>query len=567
MKRICSGLALVALALSSSEARAGGFETPDNGTEALGRGGAFTAKASDATALEYNVAGLANQRGTRVLFDGKITFNNESFTRSGVYPDNPQTTPWGNKFYPTVSNQGVPLFAPFVGISSDFGYFDRLTFAVGAFAPSGAGNPVYPYGVEGGVPSPSRYDLLASNSTIVLPTGALAYRLADWIDIGAAVHYVIASFNLSNTAFVDIGCPNVEYYKCDVINSLALSGTAVTGSGGIMLHPDSWLDLGLNVRGPITINAQGTINSTTYSGTESSGSATLQTSLPWNVRAGARVKFNDGDFEQGDLEVDGVYEPWGSTANGGNVYVSVPEISGFNNVNTIVRNNFQDVFSLRLGGAVNIRTGGSGVFTIRSGGYYESASTLPADTRLDFNTLAKYGATFGLGFSYRGVGLNVAFAEIYSPERVVTNGDVAPVNPAQHGQSIDASGNPLPAVNNGTYDASIQMVSFGLRLEIETLLGTNRSKRWSPQGELAPDGPLVPVAHPEQAARPASRAEPAPETPAPPPRPAAKSPEKKKAEPVPPVPDTTPPADRKPPRSKPENEEDKTRRLEDPFAT
>ncbi len=161
-----------------------------------------------------------------------------------------------------MSNQGAPFFAPFVGISSDFGYFDKLTFAVGAFGPSGVGNPDFPYGVAGGVPSPSRYDVLAASSTIILPTVAAAYRLADWIDVGAAVHYVSANFNLISTTFVDLDsttCPTVEYQPCDTINSLALSGSTVTGSGGVMLHPDSWLDIGLNVRGPININGTGTV--------------------------------------------------------------------------------------------------------------------------------------------------------------------------------------------------------------------------------------------------------------------------------------------------------------------
>ena len=138
----------IAVALCSSIAHAGGFETPDNGTEALGRGGAFTAKATDATALTYNIAGLAGQRGTHVLFDGKISINNYSFTRDGTYlPQVPTATqPWGNSFFPTVSNQGPPFFAPFLGITTDFGYFDRLTFAVGAFGPSGVGNSDVPAG-------------------------------------------------------------------------------------------------------------------------------------------------------------------------------------------------------------------------------------------------------------------------------------------------------------------------------------------------------------------------------------------------------------------------------------
>jgi outer membrane biosynthesis protein TonB len=178
---------------------------------------------------------------------------------------------------------------------------------------------------------------------------------------------------------------------------------------------------------------------------------------------------------------------------------------------------------------------------------------LAQDTRLDFNTLAKYAGTIGLGYSYRGVGLNVAFAEIYSPERVVTNGDIAPVNPAQHGQSLDASGNPLPAVNNGVYDASIQMVTFGIRIEVETLIGTRRSSRWSPQGTSAFDETAPP---PE--AKPAPKEEPPAEKP-------AEKPAPKKAEPAP-APRAEPPPAKKPEKPKPDND-DKTRQLENPFAT
>jgi outer membrane biosynthesis protein TonB len=157
------------------------------------------------------------------------------------------------------------------------------------------------------------------------------------------------------------------------------------------------------------------------------------------------------------------------------------------------------------------------------------------------------------------VGLNVAFAEIYSPERVVTNGDVAPVNPAQHGQSLNGYGQPLPPVNNGTYDASIQMLTFGLRVEIETVLGTNRSKRWSPQGTLSFDG--TPSQGPAPEAKPETKKE----------EPAADvKPPEKKVQPAPPPPDAAPaPPKKKPPpvKPKPEDDPDKTRKLEDPFAT
>jgi long-chain fatty acid transport protein len=595
MRRIGPFVAVVlcsALASSlATNAWAGGFETPDNGTEALGRGGAFTAKASDATALTYNIAGLAGQRGTRILFDGKISINNYSFTRDGTYlPQVPTATqPWGNSFFPTVSNQGPPFFAPFIGISSDFGYFDRLTFAAGVFGPSGVGNPTFPLGVAG-APSPSRYDVIQATSSIILPTVAAAYRVNDWLDVGLAGHYVLGKFDLINVSYVDLGCPNYEAVTCDTTNHLVMSGSTFTASGGAMLHPASWLDIGLNVRGPISITAQGTATSTTYAGTANSGAATFSTSLPPQIRLGARTKFMDGNFEQGDIELDGVYEPWSSTGLGPTV--NIPEISGFTNVESVVLHKFLDVYSVRFGGAYNIRTTPDSIFTLRAGGYYESPSTAPADTRVDFNTLEKFAGTIGAGFQYRGIGVNVAYAGIYSPERVVTDGEIRPINPAppSNGGSLDANKNLLPAVNNGIYNGFIHMIAFGVRVEIETLFGTKRSKRWTPQGELPFEnigGETTGTAPPTDAKREATSEEPKPDvkaavepkpaaTPPSAPKPADKPAEKKRAKPTaappptpasapPPVTPPTPAPNVKPAKPTPTDEENE-RKLEDPFA-
>ena len=89
---------------------------------------------------------------------------------------------------------------------------------------------------------------------------------------------------------------------------LVMSGSTFTASGGAMLHPAPWADIGLNVRGPISITASGQTTSTTDAGNVSSGAATFATSLPPQIRLGAREEFMDGNFEQGDIELDGVYE-------------------------------------------------------------------------------------------------------------------------------------------------------------------------------------------------------------------------------------------------------------------
>ena len=62
MKRFLVGLTgvMIVLGVGHRDARAGGMEWPDNGTRSLGRGGAFTAKADDPTAIVLNPAGLGS---------------------------------------------------------------------------------------------------------------------------------------------------------------------------------------------------------------------------------------------------------------------------------------------------------------------------------------------------------------------------------------------------------------------------------------------------------------------------------------------------------------------------
>src|SRR5580698_7547364 len=102
MRGSTAALLFVGALLGASDAKAGGLEIPDNGTQALGRGAAFTAKADDGTALEYNVAGFAQQRGTHLLLDANLWLSSYSFQRSGAYPDDPSNplTPWGGTPFP-----------------------------------------------------------------------------------------------------------------------------------------------------------------------------------------------------------------------------------------------------------------------------------------------------------------------------------------------------------------------------------------------------------------------------------------------------------------------------------
>jgi long-chain fatty acid transport protein len=487
-------------------ASAGGFEIPDNGTEALGRGGAFVAKADDPTAIDYNPAGLAGQRGTRVLLDGHVISSSYAFQRFGAYPDNPgnAATPWGGFAFPKVQDRGGPFFAPFLAVTTDFGMFDGLTVALGVFGPSGVGNRTYPAGIDG-APAPSRYDVVQPTSTVVLPTLAVGVRATDWLDLGVSLHLVDAIFDLTSTSFVDLGdgasgpCPNYEYQPCDSLSSLHATATGFAVTPGVLLRPTRTFSIGLSARTPVTLTANNgqvtVLTAPLGQPIPPVGNATLSTSLPWYWRAGARLAMLDAEgFEAGDLELDATYETWGEAqGTGPQIHIDHlgPSGPGFDNINITVDHHYNDTFSIRGGGAYNWKAG-PGVFTARLGAYYDRSATAsnPGYTRLDFDTLDKVAATVGVGFRWDGWSLNLAYADVFDLGRTVApgTGEIRPIDGAQHGAPVDSQGNLLPAVNEGKYTGHTDIFSFSVVAVFDEILGTQRSKTWT-HPKTAPSPP------------------------------------------------------------------------------
>lgn len=494
---VCLALAALAAASAPRAARAGGFEIPDNGTAALGRGGAFVAKADDPTAIMYNPAGLAEQRGTRALLEGHVVISNYSFQRAGVYPDDPTdpATPWGGFPYPKVRDQGGPFFAPFLAATTDFGTFDWLTVAVGVFGPSGVANRTYPIGVQGG-PSAGRYDVVQPASTIFFPTLAAAVKPVDWLDVGVSLHLVRGIFSLASTSFVDLGdgpsgpCKNVEYHPCDSLSSLHATATSWAATLGVLVKPSRTLSFGLSARTPVTLDASdGTatvLSAPLNQPIPTPGNATFHTELPWYWRLGGRYAFvGDDGFEAGDVELDATYETWGTAqAVGPHIHIDHlgPNGPAFDNIDIDVAHHYGDTFSVRGGGAYNARLP-FGTLVLRAGAYFDKSATSdnPGYTRMDMDTLDKVAGTVGVGLKWEGFTFNVGYAEVFELDRTVApgQGQVRPIDGAQHGNPVDASGNLLPAVNEGQYAGHTQIVSFSVMAVFDEVFGWERSKRWT----------------------------------------------------------------------------------------
>lgn len=461
-------------------AHAGGVEFPANDTEALGRGGAFTAKADDPMSVEYNVAGLARQRGTRSILDLNLVIGQLTFQRTGAYPDNPSDplTPWGGRAYPEVRNVEAPFPAPLFALSTDFGKLRRWTFALAAYGPSAAGNRTYPLAVDR-APGPARYDFAQTRSLVVYPTLAVALHALRWLDVGAELQVVVGAFDFTSVSFVDLGrnsCPNVEYQPCDSTTHLRALGATATAAFGVMVRPARWLDLGLHARLPFTIEADGTVEASSPRVVESAVErqpAHFATSFPVVLRSGARLVFHDGMRESGDVEIDATWEAWGRVPE---TQTHIPKLSAFKNITSVQLHRWHDSYSVRAGGAFNLALP-SGVLTARLGLFYDTSTSDSAYTRIDVDTLSKMGLTVGLGYEVRGFGIQLAYAYIIEPQRRVNDGVIRPTNGATQGSSDAATGEPLPAVNNGLYQGRAQILSLGLSAHWDELVQRSTSAR------------------------------------------------------------------------------------------
>ncbi|HMU40964.1 MAG TPA: hypothetical protein PKE31_18390 [Pseudomonadota bacterium] len=467
--------------------RAGGFEIPANGTEALGRGGAFSAKADSPLALEYNVGGLAQQRGTHALFDNNVAFSRYRFAREG-----------GDSFgaFPTVQSDATPPFyAPWFGLTTDFGFFKRITFAAGVYGPSSIGRRTFPVFVptDDGKqrPGPGRYDLATTDLLIFYPTIAVGVRAARFLDLGFAVQQVSAQIKLSSMTYAPQSLPmfpsssacttQTEAAGCDsVTRFVGKSYDNYMLQLGALFHVGRAVDVGVNVRsasnlGVRPILVKGTVSATEPPFLQGMGigaekmDGEFSIFLPWVFRGGIRFGQKLEGQQLFDIEADVVYEAWSWLSGTDHTLVlknPPPLVNKGQPVEITLPHHYRDTLGLRLGGSLFMPFSADAGVTMRVGGFYDGSASADADLRLDFDTLAKLGATGGLGFLVRGVEINVAYAYQHSLSRTVTDGRLFAID-GTTGQPVQIGGKLAPAVNNGTYSGSTHLVSAGLTMRFE----------------------------------------------------------------------------------------------------
>jgi long-chain fatty acid transport protein len=480
---LAAALALAVGALAAT-ARAGGLEVGDNAAEAMGRGGAFVAKADNPATVNYNPAGFAKLGGHHVTISLSAVNSTVDFQRAPEAP---------GAGYPLVQNSKPWFVTPMhLVLTSDFGISRRLTFAAGIYGPPAAtrvyGRTVNIGGTEVG--APQRYDLTSTGGLILFPTLAAGYRIADWIDVGVSFQWAVTKISTTSIATVAAACPDTpEDPACDVTMKIdAQNLFAPTGSAGVLLRPRGDLEFGAMLRFPSSSDLHGRAKVEFGSGVQRLGDAmskklldpetppvTISNGYPLMFRVGGRYVWFRGGQERADLELDLTYENWSSVSRR-NVKVEAESL-GRPMAPLEIDWKLRDTVGARLGGSYRVPLAETGSLVFRGGLFYESASTAVSDTSLQVLGPRRLGLSVGVGLAWKRVVLDVAYAHIFIPQRTVENSTLT---------AMDFGGSePGPVVGNGTYRSRVD----GLYVQLTALYG---SVRRLPRHEEEP-APVAPA--------------------------------------------------------------------------
>lgn len=424
---------VLSLCILTAPAFAGGLRVPDNSPRALGRAGAFVAKADDLTAIYFNPAGLANLKGTQLLISGTYNKLLLDFKRAGIDPGTGAP-------YTSASPKQPFVPVPYFVVSSDFGLKD-WTFALGLQAPSSVGSKNWP---EDG---PQRYSVISTAVAMVWYTASVAYRPTKNFAIGISLIWAdMFKLNFKLTVDGNIKALSNPLYKSDetrefdtIVELNAKDRFNFTAIIGLWYRPVKCIDIGLSsMIAPLNFNATGTLKvhwPNTYlplvqdgkiflsqDGKTPSASdtipITLSMQMPPDIRFGIRYRHLKGEREVFDIELGVFVEFWRVleelrvTPKGG-----ISTYGEFNELPVIsIKKQYYDTISVRLGGDWNVLP----FLTWRMGLFWESPAVPQAFSNVDFLNFMRFGVSTGFSFKWKWGRASAGVMYIHSPTRTIS---------------------------------------------------------------------------------------------------------------------------------------------------
>lgn len=479
----------LALTLAPTAAWAGGFEVPDQGARAVGRGGAYAVGVADLTALHYNPGKLASLAGTRVLYSHNLVVQDTSFQRVAL--SDAWGTDAGTSFGP--ANDRAKLWAGngFGVVGSNFGLKNWM-FALGVYGPSSIGRRDYAdYG-------PQSFLLTKMDVNVVFYSLAAAWQIPKKFGVGLTLQYV--DMPLMRYALVADSTPVTTLdpipndASTQLITDLQMKDRAgFTALVGVWGRPHPRLELGFGGRVvPVRMTPKGGVSTDKTTLLSDDVRARMEFQLPVQLRGGVRYLHPLGEDAAGkdrgerfDIELDLFWENWSQ------IDAFRMEFDGSINGQPIadltIPKQWRDTFSVRLGGDLNLL---DNHLTLRTGGFYETGATHPDFAHLDFPSPNRGGISLGVTGSYRGVALTAGFMHIISQPQATTElqakgFQLRPLAPCPE-RCDGLSG--VPA-NAGVFNSRVDILSLSLDLHFNEMFPSMGKRRRPSQSQSPSQSP------------------------------------------------------------------------------
>ncbi|MDP3980362.1 MAG: outer membrane protein transport protein [Chlamydiota bacterium] len=401
--------------LLQSSVLAIGFRLPDQGSAAHGQGSAFTAEASDPTAVYYNPAAITRLEGVQTYTGAEFIFLSTDYT--------------------TLSGQKVESDNT-VGILPQLYITGHLNEKVGI----GLGiNSIYGLSTDYGETSPLRYvttysELLTANFSPVV-----AYAVNPQLSLAAGLDVTYGKADLRRN--VDFGA--LAGYPGSMDGHLIVKGDGEGVGFNLAAHyqPHEQHAFGLTYRSAIDLDLDGSVSLNQIpafvgAGESISGDASTTIKLPSALRFG----YAYWPKPEWKIEFDFEWADW-SRFDKFTIESQNPLVPTSDAVY-----NYNDSFILGLGTQYEINEH----WTARCG-YMYADKALPDAT---FDPVVpdsnRHAVNVGLSYNIGSVTLSVAYQAIFFEDRDINN-DVG----AGVGSSVD-----------GRYESFVNAFSFGVRWEI-----------------------------------------------------------------------------------------------------
>jgi len=430
-------------------ALAAGIEYPDNGTIAIGRGGANAANPDDGLAFQYNPAGLAQQRGMRLMMDARLSHQGLTFASSA-------------KGASIVSNSAEPFLGPSGTVSygiGEIGPLSELTFAIGATGPSSIGKTTFP------MAGAQRYAITSTDYFIGFYSLAVAAGYQDWLRVGITGQLVQGNATFKQAVWSGTGkgpSPDINDRTFDANATVQGSSDFIpTFVAGLTVLPHKDWAIGLSYRPKIKFDAPGTLTiappDLMKDAVKQEGNkANLLLNFADTVRLGVQYKV----LPTLRVELDGIYERWSVLpeirVKTHDIYVNLGGQKG--KVNDIVFDkSFQDTFGARVGADWQVLPER---VTVRAGYLHETSAIKDDHRSVDFGNWQRDGVSVGTSLQFFGAWLDFAYAHHFLPTVTVTDSTVVQQTSPPIGAAVSESS----VVGNGTYSASMDIFSMSLRV-------------------------------------------------------------------------------------------------------